>query len=140
METQYSEINQNEILSENKKHAISAGKTNDILFVIALIVSLIFIGLSVWFFCNNNIYKGDKEWVIKHDVVGTYGDFIGGVLGTIIALYSAYLLVRTLGNQLSVNGDVMDTNKNVINTNKKTIYQSFRFYRFCPWISPHKNC
>lgn len=125
METQYSEINQNEILSENKKHAISACKTNDILFVIAFIVSLIFIGLSVWFFCNNNIYKGDKEWVIKHDVVGTYGDFIGGVLGTIIALYSAYLLVRTLGNQLSVNGDVMDTNKNVINTNKKTIYQSF---------------
>ena len=125
METQYSEINQNEILSENKKHAISAGKTNDILFVIAFIVSLIFIGLSVWLFCNNNIYKGDKEWVIKHDVVGTYGDFIGGVLGTIIALYSAYLLVRTLGNQLSVNGDVMDTNKNVVNTNKKTIYQSF---------------
>ena len=36
METQYSEINQNEILSENKKHAINAGKTNDILFVIAL--------------------------------------------------------------------------------------------------------
>ena len=34
METQYSEINQNEILSENKKRAISAGKTNDILFVI----------------------------------------------------------------------------------------------------------
>ena len=58
METQYSEINQNEILSENKKHAISAGKTNDILFVIAFIVSLIFIGLSVWLFCNNNIYKG----------------------------------------------------------------------------------
>lgn len=47
METQYSEINQNEILSENKKHAISACKTNDILFVIAFIVSLIFIGLSV---------------------------------------------------------------------------------------------
>ena len=125
METQYSEINQSEFLSENKKHAISTGKTNDILFVIAFIVSLIFIGLSVWLFCNNNIYKGDKEWVIKHDVVGTYGDFIGGVLGTMIALYSAYLLVRTLGNQLSVNGDVMDTNKNVVNTNKKTIYQSF---------------
>lgn len=125
METQYSEINQNEILSENKKHARSAGKTNDILFVIALIVSFIFIGISVWLFCNNNIYKGDKEWVIKHDVVGTYGDFIGGVLGTIIALYSAYLLVRALGNQLSVNGDVMDTNENVIKTNKKTIYQSF---------------
>lgn len=128
METQYSEINQNEILSENKKHAISAGKTNDILFVIALIVSLIFIGLSVWLFCNNNIYKGDKEWVIKHDVVGTYGDFIGGVLGTIIALYSAYLLVRTLGNQLSVNGDVMIRTKMLLILTRKQYISHFSRY------------
>lgn len=125
METQYTEISPNENLSDNQRHAKSAGKTNDNLFIFAFFASLIFIGLSVWLFCNNNIYKGDKEWVIKHDVVGTYGDFIGGVLGTIIALFSTYLLVKTLGNQLSVNGDVMDTNKNVVKTNNKTIYQSF---------------
>lgn len=125
METQYTEISQNELLSENQRHAKSAGKTNNILFAIAFVISLLFIGLGACFFCNNNIYTGDHEWVITHDIVGTYGDFIGGVLGTIIALYSSYLLVRTLGNQLSVNSDVMDTNKNVVNTNNKTIYQSF---------------
>lgn len=125
METQYTEISPNENLSDNQRYAKSAGKTNDNLFIFAFFASLIFIGLSVLLFCNNNIYKGDKEWVIKHDVVGTYGDFIGGVLGTIIALFSTYLLVKTLGNQLSVNGDVMDTNKNVVKTNNKTIYQSF---------------
>lgn len=125
METQYSEISPNEILSENQKKAKSASKNNVVLFIIALAVSLIVIVFSAYFFCNNNLYEGDEEWIIKHDVVGTYGDFIGGVLGTIIALYSAYLLVRTLGNQLSVNGDVMDTNKNIIKTNNKTIYQSF---------------
>lgn len=125
METQYSEISQNENLSENQKKAKSASKNNVILFIIALAVSLIVIGFSAYFFCNNNLYEGDEEWIIKHDVVGTYGDFIGGVLGTIITLFSAYLLVMTLGNQLSVNGDVMDTNKNVIKTNNKTIYQSF---------------
>lgn len=125
METQYTEISPNENLSDNQRHAKSAGKTNDKLFIFAFFASLFFIGWSAWIFCNNNIYNGDHEWVIKHDVVGTYGDFIGGVLGTIIALFSAYLLVKTLGNQLSVNGDVMDTNKNVVKTNNKTIYQSF---------------
>ena len=112
-------------MSENQRYAKRADKSNAILFIIALIVSLLIIGLAAWGFCYNNIYNGDNDWVIKHDIVGTYGDFIGGVLGTMIALYSAYLLVRTLGNQLSVNGDVMDTNKNVVKTNNKTIYQSF---------------
>lgn len=125
METQYTEISPNEHLSDNQRHAKSAGKTNDKLFIFAFFASLFFMFLGAWMFCNNNIYNGDHGWVIKHDVVGTYGDFIGGVLGTIIALFSAYLLVKTLGNQLSVNGDVMDTNKNVVKTNNKTIYQSF---------------
>ena len=61
----------------------------------------------------------------QHDVVGTYGDFIGGVIGTLVALYSAYLLVKTLGCQISVNSDVMDTNRNIVKTNNTAIYQSF---------------
>lgn len=64
------------------------------------------------------IYTGESEWVVSHDIMGTYGDFIGGVLGTLIALYSAFLLYRTLGSQLSVNSDIMDANIT-------TIYQSF---------------
>ena len=75
-------------------------------------------------FCNNNVYHGEEDWIVQHDVIGTYGDFIGGVLGTLVALYSAYLLVRTLGNQLSVNSDVMRTNGNIIDTNNITIYQT----------------
>lgn len=58
-------------------------------------------------------------------MVGTYGDFIGGVIGTLVALYSAYLLVKTLGCQISVNSDVMDTNRNIVKTNNTAIYQSF---------------
>ena len=121
METEYQEIN----MSDNKKQAQKERKDNHSLFWCAFAVSLIILGIVALFFCKNNCYEGDGEWVIKHDVVGTYGDFIGGVLGTLVALYSAYLLVRTLGNQLSVNGDVMDTNNNIIKTNNKSIYQSF---------------
>ena len=121
MATEYQEIE----LSENKKQAQKERTVNHLLFWGAFVISLIILGIVAWFFFHNNRYNGDGEWVINHDVVGTYGDFIGGVLGTLVALYSAYLLVRTLGNQLSVNGDVMDTNKNIIKTNNKTVYQSF---------------
>lgn len=114
METEYQEIE----LSENKKQAQKERNINHWLFWGAFVISFIIIGIVAWFFIHNNRYNEEGEWVIKHDVVGTYGDFIGGVLGTLVALYSAYLLVRTLGNQLSVNSNVMDTNN-------KTIYQSF---------------
>ena len=114
MATEYQEIE----LSENKKQAQRERNINHWLFWGAFVISLVIIGIFALIFSNNNCREGDGEWVIKHDVVGTFGDFIGGVLGTLVALYSAYLLVRTLGNQLSVNSDVMDTNK-------KTIYQSF---------------
>lgn len=121
MATEYQEIE----LSENKQNAQKESKVNHGFFWGAFVISLIIIGIFALIFSNNNCREGNGEWVIKHDVVGTYGDFIGGVLGTLIALYSAYLLVRTLGNQLIVNSDVMDTNKNNIKTNNKTIYQSF---------------
>lgn len=38
----------------------------------------------------------DNEYPIDNGLFGTYGDFIGGVVGTIIAFYSAFLLVKTL--------------------------------------------
>lgn len=112
-------------LSENQKRAKMKSRVNNRLFGIAVCISLIIIGLVAWIFAHNNYYTGDEKWVINHDVVGTYGDFIGGVLGTLVALFSSYLLVKTLESQLSVNSNAMDTNLNIINTNKKTIYQSF---------------
>lgn len=40
--------------------------------------------------------------------------------------YSAYLLVKTLGCQISVNSDVMDTNRNIVRTND-TLYTNLSF-------------
>ena len=68
---------------------------------------------------------------IDYNLFGTLGDFIGGVLGTIIAFYSVYLLVRTFQNQIETNASVTTTNEsvieaniNVIATNKKLVQQS----------------
>lgn len=71
------------------------------------------------------------SYPIDYNLFGTLGDFIGGVLGTIIAFYSVYLLVRTFQNQIetnvsvtNTNESVIDANKSVIETNKKLVRQS----------------
>ena len=95
-------------------------------------------GLSVVFtFCACVVFFWQKwktlgfSYPIDYNLFGTLGDFIGGILGTIIAFYSVYLLVRTLQNQIetnasvkTTNNSVIDANNNVIATNKKLVQQS----------------
>lgn len=71
------------------------------------------------------------SYAINHDLFGTLGDFVGGILGSIIAFYSVYLLVRTFQNQIQTNASVTNTNQSVIDannsvieTNKKLVKQS----------------
>lgn len=118
METKYQEISSTPPKTENKYKAEIEKKKHSIFFFCSLSICFIILLVIAYFFGHNNIYTGESEWVVSHDIMGTYGDFIGGVLGTLIALYSAFLLYRTLGSQLSVNSDIMDANIT-------TIYQSF---------------
>ena len=125
MEAQYSEIVQNNVVqSENKEEAKKTERNIKRSFGCAFVGVLIFICGAAFCFSYNNIYEDGDDWIISHEVVGTYGDFIGGTLGVLVAIYSTYLLVKTLGNQLSINGDMMDTNQNIVSTNKITIYQT----------------
>lgn len=80
-----------------------------------LVVSLV---LAILFFINQTY---DRNLPVDTGIFGTYGDFIGGVLGTIIALYSAYLLIKTLQSQATVNKDVEKTNVSVVKTNESII-------------------
>lgn len=121
METKYQEISSTPPKTENKYKAEIEKKKHSIFFFCSLSICFIILLVIAYFFGHNNIYTGESEWVVSHDIMGTYGDFIGGVLGTLIALYSAFLLYRTLGSQLSVNSDIMDANIT-------TIYQPFCRY------------
>ena len=58
---------------------------------------------------------------IDYNLFGTLGDFIGGFLGTFIALYSVYMLVRTFQNQIVTNENVIKTNKSIIEANNSVI-------------------
>ena len=58
---------------------------------------------------------------IDSSIFGTLGDFIGGIMGTIIAFYSVYLLVRTFQSQNETNASVIETNESVVRANENMI-------------------
>lgn len=58
---------------------------------------------------------------INSSLFANFGDFVGGVLGSIIAFYSVYMLVRTFQNQITTNANVVKANESSIETNKNTI-------------------
>lgn len=74
---------------------------------------------SVVFLTNRPYWLWEQPF--DEGVLGTYGDFIGGIFGTFIALYSVYLLVKTLSNQIQVNSNIEITNRNIIDTNKESV-------------------
>ena len=60
-----------------------------------IIVTLLFVGVFAYIFKWQQILRlFDDEYVVNHELLGTYGDFIGGVLGTIFALISILLKFR----------------------------------------------
>ncbi len=68
-----------------------------------IIVTLLFVGVFAYIFKWQQILRlFDDEYVVNHELLGTYGDFIGGVLGTIFALISTLILIRTFNQQRAV--------------------------------------
>lgn len=79
----------------------------------SIVVAVILLFLFLW----GQTY--DINLPINTSIFGTYGDFIGGVIGTVVALYSVYLLIKTFDNQADINNDISKTNKSIIDANKK---------------------
>lgn len=82
---------------------------------------LIFCAMIILFSLNR---KFDNEYPIDNGLFGTYGDFIGGVVGTIVAFYSAFLLVKTLQSQEKVNQSVIETNNQISIASGKELYNT----------------
>jgi hypothetical protein len=55
--------------------------------------------------------KFNFENSIDSSTWGTFGDYIGGVLGTIVAFFTVYLLIKTLTNQMESNEKINEVNK-----------------------------
>lgn len=63
-------------------------------YVVLTLIFLIF--SSLFFFINRPLCWG---WQLDNELFGTYGDFFGGVLGTIFTLITVLLMVKTFSQQ-----------------------------------------
>lgn len=65
------------------------------------------LGAAVFFMVHR--YYNAHE-IIDGSLWGQYGDFIGGVLGTLVSVLSVYYLIKTLKEQQNANGEVAKNN------------------------------
>ena len=59
-------------------------------------IGFLFITISFFFFkWNHPIEFCDNKYTIDNELFGAYGDFVGGVLGSIFTLVSILLVIKT---------------------------------------------
>ncbi len=99
--------------SEEKKTAGSAWH------LLIVICSILFVLALVFFLWKQPSCYFDEK--IDHELFGTFGDFVGGFLGTIVAVFSVYFLVRTLRSQIDSNNNTVKSNNKIIESNEKLL-------------------
>lgn len=68
-----------------------------------IIVTIVFITIFAFVFKWQHIcYIFNNKYIVDNELLGTYGDFVGGVLGTIFALISVLIMIRTFNQQRNV--------------------------------------
>lgn len=109
-------ISKADINSNAQKEKKSAQQAWGWLIAICILIVVVSIVFFMW-----KIPPLDNNKTIDHDRFGTFGDFIGGFLGTIVAVFSVYFLVRTLHSQIKSNVDTQNSNNSVITLNEKLL-------------------
>lgn len=65
-----------------------------------IIVTFLFISVFAYVFkWQHFCYLFDDRYIVDNELLGAYGDFVGGVLGTIFTLISILILIRTFNQQ-----------------------------------------
>lgn len=129
-------------MSEAAYEAQTAKKKSWNRFIVVAVISGIAIVACFVLFLWKQAGWFDWGASVNNELLGTLGDFVGGILGTLIAIYSIAMLVKTLNAQIDSNANMKDTNENVIETNnaqiKLTIQQLFD-NKFQVFFSQYKD-
>lgn len=77
-----------------------------------IVLTIVFFAIS--FLCfkwGHPFHMFNKDYIIDHELFGTFGDFFGGILGTLFTLISVLLVVRTFKYQQLVTEDNQELQK-----------------------------
>lgn len=74
-------------------------KDYDTFLIIGIVLFVITILVLLFVFAWNQPFLMDENYVVNNELLGTYGDFIGGVIGTLFAILAALLMFSTLKSQ-----------------------------------------
>lgn len=92
-------LEQRVVPKENHWYSVSRWKLNEWLIFASLLISVFALLCFLW----KEIPAFDTDYPIKSDKFGTFGDFIGGVIGTILAYLNVRLLIKTIELQNKAN-------------------------------------
>lgn len=85
------------------------------LTVLEWITGIAFLGFTVWFLLSLIYGQNSNE---SNTIFGTYGDLIGGIIGTFVAYISVKLLASTLRKQIEAYNENSILNKETANVYK----------------------
>ena len=77
-----------------------------------IVLTIVFFAIS--FLCfkwGHPFHMFNKDYIIDNELFGTFGDFFGGILGTLFTLISVLLVVRTFRHQQVVTKDNQELQK-----------------------------
>lgn len=108
-------------LSEEEKKALEEKSNANRAWgwLIGICVFICLFAVIVFFIWNHPVFYFHES--LDHNVFGTFGDFVGGILGTMVAVFSVYFLVRTLHSQIDSNTENAKSNRSVIDSNEKLL-------------------
>lgn len=107
--------NNSERSQSNKKLSLLnlEEKDYDGLLKIGILVSCIAIVVLLIVFVWNQPFSAGEDYVVNHELLGTYGDFFGGVIGTFFAILTAILMFSTLKSQRELTKDSNKVQTNI---------------------------
>lgn len=70
-------------------------------WLLSFAVVILFFAIVVFLWADTSRF--DIDYPIQFEKFGTFGDFIGGVVGTVFAFLNVHLLIKTIGLQNKAN-------------------------------------
>lgn len=91
----------------------------------SLVFAIILVVLCICFCWNYPKFERDDNWWLDAERFGQYGDFFGGVFGSIITFIGFFFLYKAFREQRLANVEMQEINKKLLQQNEYVKQQDF---------------